>query len=237
MDAIKDFLNNFLQNKYADAQVLNDLLLDLRDKLVILREAFLFKGSFCPMFEHRQPEFSKQDGDGVKSMSPAQRAYQFKSIGLNSIKICRRIIYITPPVHAQKIVQFCKEITQYLTFRKTKESKMRLEILTNNLMRFLVKESDLPSDLEVDTDLNDAAEKMSQFVDKLDEVTPEELPNMAYNKWTRWGINLAIALCLWAFLVFIIRQTKETFYSQSSYPQSGLIMEIRWRGASNGGSS
>ncbi len=168
-----------LQKNYQDTKDNLPTLLEILDDLTKLNQAFIFKGIFCPLIEHRAPVLSMQDGSKENEMSYAQRGYQFQFFGLRIINNCRKILYITPKRNLPCTLKICKELKEFLTFQE-KGKKAHLDFMITSLVSYLSRnESNTSPDIEGKNSCNQFQEKLAKFIDELDAQIEKELPYLA----------------------------------------------------------
>jgi hypothetical protein len=159
-----------IQNKYQDTKDNLPILLEILEDLNILQQAFVFNGAFCPPLEHRCPAISDKDGDGLNTMSFAQRGHQFRMVGYRIVRNCRRIMFLTPNGSLLKTLKTCREIKDFLYKKRTSDSKTHLDFMINSLTSYLGgKTSDSAG-------LHKFSKEVQKFHDKLDNYIEEELP-------------------------------------------------------------
>ncbi|MDR3551116.1 MAG: hypothetical protein P4L31_06915 [Candidatus Babeliales bacterium] len=168
-----------MQNKYQDSKNNLPILLEILEDLEKLEYAYVFKGQFCPLIEHRCPSFSDKDGDGTNTMSYAQRSHQFRMVGHRIIKNCRKIVFLTPKEHLPNVLEICVELNSFLCSKKTPDSKTYFDLMINILMYELNPECIKNNS---DPTINIFIEKLRQFHEKLDRAIQEELPSLGNNQ-------------------------------------------------------
>lgn len=171
----KFYLERKKQNKYQDAKNNLPILLDILEDLEILEQAYIFCGTFCPVLEHRCPKFSNADGDGINTMSYAQRGHQFQLIGYKIIRNCRRIIFLTPKKHLPVVVKTCTEIVNFLCQKKSPDSKQHLDTMITNLISHLDPEN---KGYHKDA-IDEFSKKLRGLHDKLNDNIKDELPELS----------------------------------------------------------
>ena len=150
------------------------ILLQLLNDLKSLEEFFVFNGKFCPSLEHRMPELSMVDGDGINTMSFAQREHQFRKIGSRIIENCRRIIFINSKKSLPSLLELCKEIIEYL--QKTKAGqKQNVQIMITHIVSRLAHET---LDQAIVSSCRDFANKLRTFQETLETQIEAELPTL-----------------------------------------------------------
>lgn len=188
----------FQENKYKDSKDNLPILLEILENLNILEHAFIFKGTFCPYIEHRCPEISEKDGDGIKTMSYAQRAHQFRKVGQSIIKNCSKIIFLTPKGYLPRTKVTCKEIKDFLTYKKSSHEIIKIDYLTQMLLPIL-------SGQILDcADFRPFHERLNVLRNQLEQSIESELPSLVHqNNKIIIGITLVtiVAVVLFAFSI------------------------------------
>lgn len=167
-----------LQNQYEDAKSNLPVLLEILEDLEKLEQAYIFRGQFCPLIEHRVPFFSDKDGDGIITMSYAQRGHQFRVIGYRIIRNCRQVIFLTPKEHLPQVLESCKAINNFLC-SKSPESKIYLDIMVDNLISYMYA---VDRKMNIDSDIKDFDKNIRTLHDNLDQVIQDELPYLANDR-------------------------------------------------------
>jgi hypothetical protein len=169
------------QNQYQDAKEKLPILLEILEDLEILEQAYIFKGKFCPLKEHRCPDLSAVDGDALLKLSYAQRVHQFRIIGHKLIRNCRRMVYLTPKGHLPNVLMRCSEIKNFLCHKEFLDSKTYFDLMIGCLLNYMAatNEKDCPKiDNVVISEMNKFVIKLREFYDRLDEDIQKELPNL-----------------------------------------------------------
>lgn len=200
------------EHKYKDANNNLPILLDILEDLSILEQAFLHNGEFCPLIEHRCPELSAFDGDGINTMSYAQRAHYFRMIGNKLIKNCRKIIYLTQNAHLPTVLNTCREIKDYLLFKKIPDQKSYLDYMIGVLNNSMSSKTKNNAEIKIQNKktINAFVEKLRAFHDKLDNAIEAELPYLATAEkkykiqyWLNFLSTTLFLICVLYFLCFL----------------------------------
>ena len=159
------------QNKYQDAKANLPILMEILEDLNILEQAYIFRGVFCRLLEHRCPQLSADDVDGVNNMSYSQRAHQFRLIGYRIIRNCSKIIFLTPAGHLPKVLEVCRNIKIFFYSKKRPDSNTHLELNITILLEILQQNR-----MQRDSEIKEFTEKLHQLYADLDAAIVEELP-------------------------------------------------------------
>lgn len=168
-----------LQKNYQDTKDNLPILLEILNDLNILHQAFLFKGTFCPLLEHRCPTLTQQDSFKEGEMSYAQRTYQFHLIGLRVINNCRKIIYLTPKKNLPETLKICKKIKESLSFQE-KDKKTHLDLMITTLSSYLSRNETYTSpDIKGKEACKKFQDELLEFYQQLDLQIEKELPYLS----------------------------------------------------------
>lgn len=168
------------QNKYQDAKANLPILIEILEDLKILEQACVFHGAFCPLLEHRMPEFSDKDGVDASKMSYAQRGHQFRLIGHRIIRNCSKMIFLTPEAYLPQTLEVCRNIKNFLCSKKTPNSKSNLDVQIGTLINVLSPQDPgiVPGNIinSWRCEVKEFAEKINQFHGALEIAIEKELP-------------------------------------------------------------
>lgn len=178
-------IKTFKDNKYKDAKDNLPVLLEILEDLNMLEQAFVFDGRLCPSIEHRCPDLSPHDGNGLQ-MSFAQRGHQFRIIGQRIIRNCRKIIFLTPNGCLPYTLEICKKIKFFLAEKESGDSNTRLDFMINILQASL---AGYPKEAVIFTQFYTA---LREYRLQLDNHIEKELPYLSGT--INWK------MCLFAFL-------------------------------------
>jgi hypothetical protein len=147
------------------------IFLQILNDLKSLEEFFIFDGKFCPSIEHRAPELSNLDGDGVEKISYAQREYQFRKVGNRIIENCWKIIFSNKKKTIPSLLKLCKEIKNYLC--ESQGTTPKLNLMITSVISNLVHPH-----LKIDTlvKTRDFTAKIKEFQERLELQIEAELP-------------------------------------------------------------
>jgi hypothetical protein len=162
------------QNRYNDAKEILPILLELLEDLGILEEVFVFKGAFCPSFEHRLPTLSNVDGDGSSSMSFAQRVYKFNTIASRIVRNCRKVMYLVPIQTLPGVINICVNIIEFFCTKDSQDSHTEWELARIDLLNYMTD----PKNELIDNRLNVFLRGIQRFYQELDEAITNDLPKL-----------------------------------------------------------
>jgi len=166
-----------MQNSHQYAKDILPILLEILEDIEKLKSAFIFQGRFCPEIEHRGPGLNKEkDGDGILTMSYAQRGYQFRSIGSQIIRNCRRMVLLTPKQYLPDVLLVCSQLKDFLCERKNDDQKMKLDSMIICLMHVLEGNRDR------DSEIDKFVERLSWFCTKLEKMAQKEVSVLVEKK-------------------------------------------------------
>lgn len=152
--------------------IINEIVEDLK----ILEQAFIYRGIYCSKLDkHRAPTLSCKDGDGHTTMSYAQRAHQFKTIGDKITKNCNIVLSSTREKNLPKTWKICKEIKNYLCTQKTPSSNTLLVTLINHLIGYLSQDLPAKNRKSYENDFDYFHKKLHALITELEESVKNEL--------------------------------------------------------------